>query len=137
MSSRPAFLKQIRNNRGWSASLMRYLLTALFTTGLHYVLYLLLNLLMDARLAYTISYAVELTVNYLITSVFTFASHPNPRNSAGFIVVRVLAYLIEIGLLSLFLRIGMSEELAPLPVFLCVGLFNFLSLYKVVFRKKE
>lgn len=131
------FFKKFNTSDGWRASLLRYIFISLFTTAIHYLLYLLFDLILDPRIAYTISYAIELTINYLLSSSFTFSSARTKRNGLGFVLVRIISYLLEIILLSFFLWVGVPEEYAPLPVFVCAGLFNFLSLYNVVFKKRK
>lgn len=130
-------LDTLRHSSGWKASLVRYSVVALLTTGFHYGVYLLLNFVVNPHVSYTLSYILEVVLNYLLTSYFTFLSRPSTRSVGGYLLVRLMAYLIEIGLFSLFLWIGISKTFAPLPVFLCVGIFNFLSMYKVVFRKNR
>ena len=50
-------------------------------------------------------------------------------------VAYTLGYVLSIGLLNLFLRLGFSRPLAPIPVFLIAIPVNFL-LVRFVFKQK-
>lgn len=107
---------------------MRFGITGTLSSLLHYFVYCLVLSYVGATWAYTIGYAVGLICNYVLTTYFTFHSHPSRRNAAGFVASHILNYLLEIILLQFFLLVGLSEWLAPLAVMAIVVPINFLLL---------
>ena len=67
--------------------------------------------------------------------VFTFRSRPSSHNAIGFGFSHLINYLLEIGLLNLFLWIGAGELLAPILVMIIVVPINFLILHFVYIYK--
>ena len=113
---------------------IRFGLVGGLATAIHYGIYLLLQLWLWAWLAYTIGYAISFVVNYILTNYFTFRTQPSAQNGIGFVISHVINYGLHIGLLELFLWIGMPNEWAPIPVFLIVIPVNFFIL-RYVFTK--
>ncbi|MBD9149136.1 MAG: GtrA family protein, partial [Bacteroides stercoris] len=68
---------------------------------------------------------------------FTFRSKPSSRNAVGFGFCHLLNYLLEVGLLNLFLWIGFGEFLAPILVLIVVVPINFLILHFVYTYKNK
>ena len=113
---------------------LRYCIVGGIATMIHYGVYLLCQLWMWSWLAYTIGYAVSFIVNYMLTNYFTFHTQPTVKNGVGFIVSHAVNYGLHIGLLELFLWLGLSNEWAPIPVFAIVIPVNFFIL-RYVFTK--
>ena len=80
-------------------------------------------------------YAVGFVCNYFLTTFFTFRSKPSSHNAIGFGFSHLINYLLEIGLLNLFLWIGAGELLAPILVMIIVVPINFLILHFVYIYK--
>lgn len=113
---------------------IRFAIVGGLATAIHYGVYLLLQLWMYPWLAYTLGYAISFVVNYVLTNYFTFKTRPSARNGVGFVISHGINYGLHIGLLELFLYMGIPNELAPIPVFCIVIPVNFLIL-RCVFIK--
>nr|WP_315085044.1 GtrA family protein [Bacteroides heparinolyticus] len=100
-------------------------------------LYCLLLEFVNPNFAFTGGYIVGFICNYFLTTFFTFRSHPSSANAAGFSFSHIVNYLLEIGLLNLFLWMGAGKLLAPILVMIIVVPINFLILHFVyTYRKK-
>lgn len=107
---------------------LRFCLVGVLATGIHYGVYLLLNFWIWTWLAYTIGYAISFVLNYILTNYFTFKTKPTIKNGAGFVVSHLINYGLHIGLLEVFIWIGISATWAPIPIYCIVVPINFLIL---------
>ena len=105
-------------------------------TALHYVLYWLLQQVIYVNVAYTLGYVTSFVANFYLTSYFTFGSKPSWKKLFGMAGAHGVNYLLHMVLLNLFLWLGLSNELAPLPVFAIAIPVNFL-LVRFVFKHKK
>lgn len=112
---------------------IRFCVVGGFATVVHYGIYLLLQVWMWAWLAYTMGYALSFLMNYVLTNYFTFKTKPTVQNGVGFVISHAVNYGLHIGLLELFLWIGLSNVWAPIPVYCIVIPVNFL-LVRFVFK---
>ncbi|MGN0048753.1 MAG: GtrA family protein [Bacteroides sp.] len=119
----------------WRNQFIRFVGVGVTATALHYGLYYLLQRLIEVNVAYTIGYAVSFVANFYLTAYFTFGRRPSWSRAAGFGGAHLVNYLLHIVLLNLFLWLGISRPLAPLPVFAVAIPVNFL-LVRWVFRRK-
>ena len=86
-----------------------------------YAVYYVLLFWIEHNIAYTIGYIISFVSNYILTVKFTFHTKVSKRNGAGFALSHFVNYLLQIGCLNLFLWLGMTESIAPIPVFaICV-----------------
>lgn len=114
---------------------IRFCIVGGIATFVHYGIYLLLNVWIWTWLAYTLGYALSFIMNYMLTNYFTFKTKPSVKNGVGFVVSHAINYGLHIGLLELFLWIGISDVWAPIPVYCIVIPVNFL-LVRFVFNAK-
>lgn len=112
---------------------IRFGIVGVLATGIHYGIYILLNYAMIQWLAYSIGYGVSFLCNFYLSSVFTFRSKASIKKGIGFGISHLINYLLHIVLLTIFLKLGFSDEFAPIPVFLIVIPINFL-LVRFVFK---
>ncbi len=117
--------------------IFRFGITGSISSLIHYGAYCLALLYLNPTLSYSFGYMVGLVFNYIMTTYFTFRQHPSKKNAAGFVSSHALNYLLEIGLLNLFLWIGFSQWLAPILVMVIVVPINFLILRFVFLWKKK
>ena len=103
-------------------------------TLVHYGVYLLLQLWIWTWLAYTLGYALSFVMNYMRTNYFTCKTKPTVHNGVGYIISHAVNYGLHLGLLELFLWLGISKAWAPIPVYCLVIPINFL-LVRFVFKK--
>ena len=114
---------------------LRFVMVGLFATGLHYGIYKIVQKYIQVNEAYTLGYVLSFVANFYLTAYFTFGQPPSWKKAFGFGGAHLTNYLIHIGLLNLFLRVGFSRPLAPIPVFLIAIPVNFL-LVRFVFKQK-
>lgn len=114
---------------------LRFVMVGLFATGLHYGIYFVLQKYIRVNAAYTLGYVLSFVANFYLTAYFTFGQPPSWKKAFGFGGAHLTNYLMHIGLLNLFLWLGFSRPLAPVPVFLIAIPVNFL-LVRFVFKQK-
>ena len=113
---------------------VRFGIVGVVATAVHYGGYLLLLPVMNESVAYTIGYVLSFVLNYYLTSHFTFRKKSSVRNGIGFVGSHAVNYLLHIVLLNVVIGAGISERLAPMPVYCIAVPVNFL-LVRTVFRK--
>lgn len=129
-------MKTIRHwfNMLLSAEFIRFAVVGVIATGIHYGLYLLLDLFIPANPAYAAGYAVSFVFNYLLSALFTFRRKASLANGVGFGFSHLVNFALHMLLLNAFLLLGVKESLAPIPVYcICVPV-NFI-LVRFVFRR--
>ena len=114
---------------------VRFGVVGTISSAIHYGVYCLVLLVANANISFTAGYAVGFICNYFLTTFFTFRSKPSSHNAIGFGFSHLINYLLEIGLLNLFLWIGAGELLAPILVMIIVVPINFLILHFVYIYK--
>lgn len=112
---------------------IRFIIVGVLATAIHYGIYILLNLIIISWLAYSIGYAISFLCNFYLSSKYTFKSKASIKKGIGFGISHAINYLIHITLLSIFIKIGIGEELAPIPVFAIAIPINFI-LVRFVFK---
>ena len=115
---------------------IRFGIVGVFATLLHYGIYWVLNHYMNANIAYTIGYLLSFICNFFLSSYFTFKSKASVKQGIGFIGAHLNNYLLHMILLNLFLYLGVSETLAPVPVYLIAVPVNFI-LVRWVFKHNK
>ena len=113
---------------------IRFCLVGGLATAVHYAIYLLLQVWIWTWLAYTIGYALSFLMNYVLTNYFTFKTKPTVKNGVCFVISHAVNYGLHIGLLELFLWLGVPGVWAPIPVYCIVIPINFL-LVRFVFTQ--
>lgn len=114
---------------------IRYSMVGSLVTAIHYGVYLLLQYIINVSIAYTIGYLSAFIVNFFLMAHFTFREKPNWKNGAGFCLAHLCNYLIHITLLTIFLGLGVSKELVPIPIYAIAIPINFM-LVRFAFKKK-
>lgn len=125
---------------------VRFCIVGVVAMGLHYAIYLAILLMMGmeltagrgtdwrATLAYTIGYAIALVVNMWLTAKFTFKEKLSVKRGGGFLLSHAINYVLEVGLLNLFLWMHIAEWLSPLLALLISVPVNFI-LVRTAFKK--
>lgn len=121
-------------NRETFFEIVRFGIVGVVATALHYGIYWLLNDLMNVNVAYTLGYFISFVVNYLLSARFTFRCKKSVKNGLGFSGAHVFNYLLQICLLNLFIWLGVSKSLAPVPVY-CIAIPTNFLIVRFVFRK--
>ena len=92
----------------------RFLVAGAANTAIGYGLYLLFNLVVDYRVAYSLSFALGIVISFVLNSVYVFRQ---PLRWARLIVypaVYLLQYVVGLGCIWVFVDVmHQSEALAP------------------------
>ena len=111
---------------------IRFCIVGVLATIVHYGIYLLLEGVINVSVAYTIGYVISFIGNFVLTNVYTFKTQATAKKGIGFVICHVINYLLHIGLLNVFIWMGVPSSLAPIPVYCIVVPVNFLLVRKVV-----
>ena len=114
--------------------IIRFAIVGVAATVIHYGVYLLLCLVMNVSVAYTIGYVVSFVVNYLLSSAFTFKKDKSVKNGIGFSLAHVFNYLLQVSLLNLFIWLSVPAAYAPIPVY-CIAVPTNFIMVRTVFRR--
>lgn len=123
-------------SKGELYRIMRFGIIGVLATGIHYGTYLILLLWLSPSISYTGGYAVGFCVNYVLTTYFTFRTKSSVRNATGFTISHVINYLLELGVLNIFLYFGMGKQLAGIVTLIAVTPVNYLILRLVYLWKR-
>ena len=112
----------------------RFVIVGLLATAIHYGVYRLLDLVIPANPAYAAGYVISFFFNFFLTASFTFKKKATVKKGVGFGLSHLVNFTLHMLLLNLFLFLGLSDALAPIPVYcICIPV-NFL-LVRYVFNK--
>lgn len=114
--------------------ILRFGVVGIIATAIHYGIYLLCQMVMPVNVAYTIGWIVSLGCNFYLSSRYTFRRDMSAYRAGGFVGSHVVNYLMHMGLLNLFLWVGVDQVYAPLLVYGIVIPINYL-LVRFVFTK--
>ena len=79
-----------------------------------------------STVAMTVGYVLSFVFNFIASTRFTFRVKANARRGAGFLFSHVVNYSLQMLTLNFFLWLGLSRQLAPIPMFcICVPI-NFI-----------
>ena len=121
---------------------VRFCIVGLIATGIHYGIYLLLIKIISLEgkiwinTVYLIGFIVSWFCNFWLTAKITFKTHVSLKRGVGFAVTHGINYLLHLFFLNIFLALGITEQIAPIPVFCCVVPINFL-LVRTVFKSNK
>lgn len=123
---------------------IRFAIVGTIATGIHYGIYMLIVWMNDigedeklyTNIAYSIGYIISWLCNFYLSAHFTFKEKTSVKRGIGFALSHGVNYLLHLIFLNFFLWLGVSEALAPIPVFCIVIPINFL-LVRFVFKSKH
>lgn len=119
--------KQYSRYSGRLGELLRFGVVGVFATALHYIIYYFLLLFTGHNIAYTVGYILSFLCNFFLSSYFTFRVIPSFTRLIRFATSHLFNYLFGIVMLNVFILIGMSRELALLPVLILAIPVNYLT----------
>ena len=106
--------------------MLRFGVVGVTATAIQYGVYWLLLAMAVPTLAMTVAYGVSFAFNFYASTHFTFRVAASAKRGAGFALSHVVNYLLQMALLNLFIGLGVSRQLAPIPMFaICVPV-NFI-----------
>lgn len=108
------------------AEIIRFGIVGTTAVAIQYVTYLLLVSRLAPTLSNTIAYIVSFIFNYFASTYFTFRVKTSVRHGAGFALSHVINYSLQTILLNLFIFLGLSKQLAMIPMFITTVPINFL-----------
>lgn len=98
-------------------SSIRFVIAGGLNTGLTYIVYLTLLLIMPYKIAYTLSFLTGIGLGYIFNATFVFRRKPVLRTASLYPFVYLVQYVMGILLLSLFVeKISLDEKIAPILV---------------------
>ena len=105
----------------------RFLITGIINTGVTYVIYLLLLLVLDYRMAYLASFVSGIAIALILNSTFVFKTALTFRKAAGFVAAYGLQLIAGIVILQwLVEHTFVSPAIAPLCVLIFTVPLSFL-----------
>ena len=113
---------------------IRFGIVGVLATVLHYLIYFVLKNWMNLNIAYIIGYGLSFICNYFLTSYFTFRKKANIKSGIGFSGAHLFNLVFQVILLNIFTYLGVSENIAPIPVYAIAIPVNFL-LVRFVFKR--
>ncbi|MCD8296278.1 MAG: GtrA family protein [Prevotella sp.] len=114
--------------------IIRFAVVGVAATVLHYGIYFLLYNIINVKIAFSIGYAISFIFNYIFSARFTFRKKTTVKNGFGFGAAHLFNYLLQMTLLHVFLWLGVSKPIAPLPVY-CIAIPTNFLLVRFVFSK--
>ena len=121
---------------------LRFCCVGVLATCIHYGIYLLLIKVIESdgklwiNIAYLIGFIVSWLCNLWMTAKITFRTHVSVKRSIGFAITHAINYLLHLLFLNIFLALGVTEQIAPIPVYCCVIPINFI-LVRTVFKSNK
>lgn len=116
------------------SELIRFCIVGCIATILHYVIYYVLKNWINLNIAYIIGYGLSFICNYFLSSYFTFKKKANLKSGIGFSGAHLFNLAFQVVLLNVFTYIGISENIAPIPVYAIAIPVNFLMV-RFVFKR--
>lgn len=114
--------------------LFRFGVVGVIAVAINYAIYLILLPFMDKSIAYAIGYIISFCFNYLLSAHFTFRKETNKKNGIGFAGAHLFNFFLQIGLLNVFIWLGVAKEWAPLPMY-CIAVPNNFLIVRYVFDR--
>ena len=123
------------DGRSRIGEVLRFGVVGVLATVLQYAIYWVLLRWAGASLSLAVGYAVSFVFNFVASTRYTFRVKANASRGAGFALSHVINFLLQMTTLNLFIWLGVSRELAPVPMFCVCVPVNFILVR--FFLKKE
>ena len=123
------------DGRSRIGEVLRFGVVGVLATVLQYAIYWVLLRWAGASLSLAVGYAVSFVFNFVASTRYTFRVKANASRGAGFALSHVVNFLLQMPTLNLFIWLGVSRELAPVPMFCVCVPVNFILVR--FFLKKE
>lgn len=114
------------NKREKLGEVVRFGVVGVAAVLIQYGVYLLLVLFMNHNISMTLGYIISFIFNFIASTHYTFRVKANAKRGAGFALSHVINYFMQLAMLNVFIWLGISKQIAPMPMFgICVPV-NFL-----------
>lgn len=111
---------------------VRFTIVGCIAVAIQYIVYYLCLQFLSHNIAFVLGYVLSFIFNYIMTTAFTFRARRNKKNLAGFISCHLVNFLLQVGLLNLFIMMGLAKEIALIPVLAICVPSNFLLIRLVM-----
>lgn len=128
-------VSSIKHDDKGKAQFIRFVLNGIFSAGVHYGVYFLLQLLIEVNTAYAIGYIVSFAVNFYTTCLFTFRQKPTWQKFIGFSGSHGINFCLHIVLFWYCMQLGIHRLIAPVIVMGIAMLVQF-TILRFIFKKK-
>lgn len=115
-----------RKSKGIRQEAMRFIIVGTVVTAIQYGTYYLIMNRINVSVAWTIAYLISFICNFVMTTYFTFHVKPSKRKAVGFTLSHIVNWAFQTGFLNLFIYIGMSKAIAPIPMYMICMPVNFM-----------
>ena len=115
-----------QSKRQGLGEILRFGIVGLSATAIQYTAYWVGLQFTNHNLAMTVAYLLSFAFNLWASLRYTFRVGGTPGRGAGFAMAHVVNYLLQMATLNLFVDLGVSKTLAPLPMFAVCVPINFL-----------
>ena len=109
-----------------TGEIIRFGVVGVIATAIQYIVYWVLIHWINPAISLPIGYVVSFIFNFFASTKFTFRVKANVKHGAGFAFSHIINMTMQVVLLKLFLFLGISEQLAPIPVFCICIPTNFI-----------
>lgn len=107
----------------------RFVVVGAANTAASYAVYLLLLLVVDYRVAYTLAYVGGFAWGYLAHARFVFGARPGTRSAAAYLATYAAMYFVALGVLYVVVdRLGVPKALGMLATLAITVPISFLLL---------
>ncbi|MBB6624636.1 GtrA family protein [Clostridium gasigenes] len=101
-------------------------------TLIQYTIYIILLRFIGVNFSYTVGYLGSLFFNFILTNYFTFKTIPTKKKGMRFLLAHGFNYLLQMGLLNLFVNINIEPKIAPFIVYSISIPINFFLVKKAL-----
>lgn len=132
-------LKKKINGGSRKSEILRFAMVGGFATVLQYGIYIVFVacLGVPAVVSTIISYAISFVFNFLLSTFFTFHTHPNAKKGVGFALSHLINMGLQVGLVAIFKGL-VGPDLALLPALvICVPVNYLLVRFSLTSRRFE
>lgn len=106
--------------------ILRFAIVGVLATLLQYAIYWILVGWLVPTIAMTIGYAISFVFNFVASTRYTFRVEASARRGAGFALSHAVNYVLQMVMLNFFIWLGISKQLAPIPMFCVCVPVNFV-----------
>lgn len=117
--------------------IIRFVIVGVVATLFNYGVYSVCILFTTPAISMLIATVLATILNYFMTTSFTFRVKRNVKNGIGFIITNLINLALNEAFLFLFIFLGVSERIAPLPMYAVCIPINFLLVRNVMRRFKS
>lgn len=114
------------NRRQQLGEVIRFGIVGVLATLLQYAIYWVLIHWLAPTISMTIGYAISFAFNFVASTRYTFRVEASAKRGAGFALSHAVNYVLQMLMLNLAIWLGVSKQLAPIPMFCVCVPVNFL-----------